>query len=301
MLSVAYPALPCASVARFAHAHAHAHASSLKPRVLRIEPAGRRHNCHPRPLDPTMPTVHASGPPSPESEPEPYGAHRSNWCGGHRPPGRAPSHPRSSSPLSPTGSHAAFSSPLDFAARKHSRSRLPRPSAVAALTSLTLGLSSLLSAAAAAAVPFENCLPESYVNNVPTPLQWVPQRVEASFNATDPKHTLRVTMWGNVKGTFTNVTLPPPDSPDWKDPTKTDGKILDEPEPDVPNPKLTTLHSKIEVLTYEPWSENTNFCNTSLVNASCPLAPVFVEANSRYACPIPLPSRRPLVACWIDC
>ncbi|KAL1836936.1 hypothetical protein VTJ49DRAFT_4449 [Mycothermus thermophilus] len=133
---------------------------------------------------------------------------------------------------------------------------------------------------AAVQVPFENCLPESYINNVPTPLQWVPVWVDASFNATDPKHTLRVTMWGNVTGAFTNVTLPPPDSPDWSDPSKPDGKILGEPEPNVPNPKLTTLHSKVEVLTYEPWSDNTNFCNTSLVNASCPLAPVFVDKNS---------------------
>lgn len=136
---------------------------------------------------------------------------------------------------------------------------------------------------------FENCLPESYINNDPTPLQWMPHSVDASFNASDPKHTLRVTMWGNVTGTFTNVTLPPPESPDWKDPTKTDGKILDEPEPNVPFPKLTTLHSKIEFLTYEPWSDNTNFCNTSLTNASCPLAPVFVDPNSRYALQLNFP------------
>ncbi|KAL2178612.1 uncharacterized protein P884DRAFT_197181 [Thermothelomyces heterothallicus CBS 202.75] len=147
----------------------------------------------------------------------------------------------------------------------------------------------LLRPAAAATVPFENCLPESYVQHVPTPLQWVPEWVDASFEATGPKHTLRVTMWGNVTGSFTNVALPPPDSPYWKDPSKTDGKIVDEPEPDVPHPKLTTLHSKVQVLTYEPWSENTNFCNTSLVNASCPLAPVFVEANSS-ALPDILPS-----------
>ncbi|AEO54234.1 hypothetical protein MYCTH_2296586 [Thermothelomyces thermophilus ATCC 42464] len=147
----------------------------------------------------------------------------------------------------------------------------------------------LLRPAAAATVPFENCLPESYVEHVPTPLQWVPEWVDASFEATGPKHTLRVTMWGNVTGSFTNVALPPPDSPHWKDPSKTDGKIVDEPEPDVPHPKLTTLHSKVEVLTYEPWRENTNFCNTSLVNASCPLAPVFVEANSS-ALPHILPS-----------
>ncbi|KAL2137062.1 hypothetical protein VTI74DRAFT_9668 [Chaetomium olivicolor] len=96
-------------------------------------------------------------------------------------------------------------------------------------------------------------------------------------------------MWGNVTGAFTNVTLPPPESPDWADPKKTDGKIMDVPEPNSPNPKLTTLHSKIEMLSYEPWSENTNFCNTSLTNASCPLAPVFAPANSSLI-PYNLPS-----------
>lgn len=139
----------------------------------------------------------------------------------------------------------------------------------------------VLRPASAAFVPFENCLPESYINNVPTPLQWVPLFVDAAFDTADPKHTLRVTMWGNVTGSSTNVALPPPGSPDWSDPGKTDGKILDLPEPNAPNPKVTTLHGRIGVLTYEPWRENTNFCNTSLTNASCPLAPVFLDANSR--------------------
>lgn len=147
-----------------------------------------------------------------------------------------------------------------------------------------LMLYAALKPVAAAKIPFENCLPESYINNVPTPLQWVPVWVDASFNSVEPKHTLSVTMWGNVTGAFANVTLPPPDSPDWQDPSKPDGKILGQPEPDVPNPKLTTLHSKIEVLTYEPWSENTNFCNTSLINGSCPLAPRFLDKDSRYTC-----------------
>ncbi|KAK5651746.1 hypothetical protein OQA88_11708 [Cercophora sp. LCS_1] len=127
----------------------------------------------------------------------------------------------------------------------------------------------------AAFVRFDNCLLESYKTNNPVPLQWVPLFVDASFNTTDPKHTLRVTMWGNVTGSFTDVQLPPGNSSDWNDPAKLDGKILDEPDPDAPNPKLTTLHSKVEFLTYEPWSENTNFCQDSLANASCPLAPVF--------------------------
>jgi len=142
-------------------------------------------------------------------------------------------------------------------------------------------LAALSGPAAAAYVAFENCLPESYVNNHPTPLQWVPKYVDASFEVTEPPmHTLRVTMWGNVTGAFTNVTLPSPGSPDWTDPTKTDGKILDQPEPNAPNPKLTTLLSKINVLTYEPYRKTFKFCNGSLVNGSCPLAPVF-DTNTR--------------------
>ncbi len=168
--------------------------------------------------------------------------------------------------------------------RRHSR--LFRRHTAADLLSFSLGTRLLLvlgllsRPCLAAFVHFENCLPEPYLNNDPTPLQWVPLSVDASFGSTDP-HTLRVTMWGNVTGSSTNVSLPAPNSPDWSDNTKKDGKILDEPEPDAPNPKLTTLHTKVEFLTYEPHSNNTNFCNTSLANATCPLAPVF-NYNSRW-------------------
>lgn len=154
-------------------------------------------------------------------------------------------------------------------------SRLSRFSVLVSLAWLMLLPSTLLRPVAAAAVSFENCLSDSYINNEPAPLQWVPLFVDAAFDVTDPKHTLRVTMWGNVKGSFTEVTLPPPGSPDWADPTKTDGKIVGEPDPNGPDPKITTLKSKVDMLTYEPWSDNTNFCTTSLVNGTCPLAPVF--------------------------
>ncbi|KAK0730584.1 hypothetical protein B0H67DRAFT_474003 [Lasiosphaeris hirsuta] len=155
-------------------------------------------------------------------------------------------------------------------------------------------LGMLLQPALAAFVHFENCLPESYINNDPKPLQWEPKFVDASFDTEDPKHTLRVTMWGNVTGSFRNVSLPGPDSPDWNSTAKLDGKILDEPEPDAPNPKLTTLHSKIEVLTYEPWSENTNFCNDSLKGGKCPLAPAFNLSESK------LPEGLPFVTISYD-
>ncbi|KAK3337322.1 hypothetical protein B0T19DRAFT_68456 [Cercophora scortea] len=160
------------------------------------------------------------------------------------------------------------------AAGQHSRPRL-LPSAPGMLRGM-LFVGALLRPAAGAFVSFENCLPESYISYSPTPLQWRAVSVDASFDTVNPKHTLRLTMWGNVMGSATNVTLPPPNSTDWTDPTKTDGKILDEPEPNAPDPKLTTLHSKVNVLTYEPWSDSFNFCNTSLQGPhKCPLAPVF--------------------------
>lgn len=141
---------------------------------------------------------------------------------------------------------------------------------------LALILGVLCRPANAAFIAFENCLPESYVNNDPKPLQWVPAKVDASFDTIDPRHTLRIAMWGNVTGSATNVTLPPGnDTAYWSNPNKTDGKIVNEPEPNVPKPKLTTLHSKVEFLTYEPFSNGTDFCGHSLINASCPLAPVF--------------------------
>ncbi|KAK4239451.1 hypothetical protein C8A03DRAFT_32484 [Achaetomium macrosporum] len=234
-----------------------------------------------------MPTVHVSDPQFSESDPEPCGVRRRNCRGGHRSSGRALCHRPSSAAAGLTRDGAI---PLtNVTGRKRPRSRRLPSLAVAAFIWPILVLSALLRPVSAAAVSFENCLSESYINNDPTPLQWVPRWVDAVFDATDPKHTLRVTMWGNVTGSFTNVTLPPAGSPDWQDPSKTDGKILDEPEPNVPNPKLTTLHSKIDVLNYQPWSQNTNFCNTSLVNGSCPLAPVFVEANSSLL-PYILPS-----------
>jgi len=134
----------------------------------------------------------------------------------------------------------------------------------------------LVRPAAGARVDFANCLSDTYVNNKnPVLLQWVPAYVDASFDSQNANHTLRVTMYGNVTGARTAAPLPPWDSPDWEDRNKTDGKILALPEPSAEKPKLTTLHSQIDFLSYEPWNADADFCNGSLTNASCPLAPVF--------------------------
>ncbi len=131
-------------------------------------------------------------------------------------------------------------------------------------------------AAAALITSYDNCLGDNYLAaRNPVLLQWIPLYVDAAFDTQNPKHTLRVTLYGNVTGTLTTATLPPWDSPDWSDPNKTDGKIVREPEPDSASPKLTTLHTKVDVLTYEPWNHDYDFCLKSLTNATCPLGPVF--------------------------
>ncbi|KAL0469211.1 hypothetical protein QR685DRAFT_329973 [Neurospora intermedia] len=130
-------------------------------------------------------------------------------------------------------------------------------------------------------IPFDNCLDKSYQMDQPTRLQWKPLFIDASFDDHDDRHTLKLTMWGNVTGAATsgNITLPPPGSPDWNDTSKHDGKIVAVPEPDSANPKVTTLFTHIHVLTYSEATERTDFCNQSLRNAHCPLGPVW-EVNS---------------------
>ncbi len=148
----------------------------------------------------------------------------------------------------------------------------------------------LVQPASAAQVSFVNCLPDNYLYaKNPVLLQWVPLYVDASFDTQHPKHTLRVTMYGNVTGTRTNATLPPWNSPDWHDPNKTDGKILREPQPGSDDPKLTTLHSRMDFLSYEPWNNDTDFCATALTNASCPLGPVFNQ-TAMYVARLLLPT-----------
>ncbi|CAK7244616.1 MAG: hypothetical protein STHCBS139747_006160 [Sporothrix thermara] len=131
--------------------------------------------------------------------------------------------------------------------------------------------------ASAVSVAFQNCLPDDYLDNTdPVLLQWVPLHVDASFNDVgDGNRNFLVTMYGNVTGSRTSTPLPPWNSSLWSDPAKTDGKILREPDATAAAPKLTTLHNKIEMLSYEPYNNDTDFCADSLTNASCPLAPVF--------------------------
>ncbi|KAI5866443.1 integral membrane protein [Durotheca rogersii] len=154
-------------------------------------------------------------------------------------------------------------------------------------------------AASAVLVRFDNCLPENYVytnqalENVQ--LQWIPMFVDAKFDTVNPSHNLRVIVWGNVTGRVGSDPLPPPDSPSWQDPRGAlNGKIVDVPVPNAPDDqrKVTTLHTKVDVLTYEPHTENLNFCQ-NILNGSCPLGPVFDNetlANVALNIPDGLPS-----------
>jgi ML-like domain len=126
-------------------------------------------------------------------------------------------------------------------------------------------------------IDFQNCLSQSYQNDVPLQLQFDPLYMDAVFNTTDPSHNLHITVWGNVTGSGPEilVLLPPADNKTYWSSNETNlgGKIEDNPTPDGAN-KLTTLFSKVNVLTYEPWSQTVEFCN-QLINASCPLSPSF--------------------------
>ncbi len=161
----------------------------------------------------------------------------------------------------------------------HHRRRRPPPSypgRPATKPLLLLVAAALLARPAAAAlVAFDNCLADNYQSaRNPVLLQWVPLYVDAAFDTQSPRRTLRVTMFGNVTGERTNDPLPAWDSPAWADANVTVGKIEREPDASSQAPKLTTLHAKLDMLTYEPWNADLDFC-TSLNNYTCPLGPVF--------------------------
>jgi hypothetical protein len=142
-------------------------------------------------------------------------------------------------------------------------------------------------------VKFENCLSEGVQTNSPLQLQFVPMFMDAKFNTTNPENALQVTVWGNVTGSGTDqlVVLPPLNDPYWdSNQANLGGKIQDEPDPTAASPKLTTLTNKVNVLTYEPWSQAVDFC-AQLINVTCPLAPRFFANGSVPCLPFPVTCR----------
>ncbi|KAK1982592.1 integral membrane protein [Colletotrichum cereale] len=148
----------------------------------------------------------------------------------------------------------------------------PQPSRSLATLLFILLACLLARPVSAVLIPFDNCLPDSYRNYEPLPLQWSPVYIDARFDTETPNHSLQIIVWGNVSGSYYNVSLPPVDDPHWKDSSQHDGKILDFTKQ---GNKVTTLSSKVNFLTYEPFSNVSSFCDHSLVNGSCPLSPVF--------------------------
>lgn len=128
-------------------------------------------------------------------------------------------------------------------------------------------------------IDFQNCLSDGYQKNTPTQLQFVPLFLSAVFNTSNADHNLNVTVWGNVTGSGPTHLV---QIPSWNNTaywegnqTNLGGKILDNPEPDAEDPKLTTLFNKVNVLTYEPWSESVSFCGGLGGGYECPLGPNF--------------------------
>lgn len=163
-----------------------------------------------------------------------------------------------------------------------SRTKWCHPSRIIALTArssflaLVLLVLAVATPAAAVMLEFDNCLPNSYVLSKPPLLQWVPLYLDAVFDTKSPNNNLQVIAWGNVTGSQNVGTLPPPGDPYWKDANETNGKIDETPYEDT---LATTLVKRVNVLTYEPFNDRSNFCADSLVNGTCPLAPVFDYTN----------------------
>jgi hypothetical protein len=157
----------------------------------------------------------------------------------------------------------------------------PRPRRKPRIGSFSYALSTLVLLIAIASLPvanavfinLENCLARNYRNATdPVRLQFTPLHLWASFETDNPRHRLNVTVYGNVSGQAENGDYPPPDSPDWANPNKTLGKIVDVSQS---NNKYSTLFSDFTALTYSSWSSGpVQFCNHT-VNTTCPIGPVW--------------------------
>ncbi|KAG5926976.1 hypothetical protein E4U42_002754 [Claviceps africana] len=158
--------------------------------------------------------------------------------------------------------------------RNRSRAVSVVPSSRTMCSLMTVALCALLAAAPVSAVRVRstNCLPESFQNQNPPFIQWVPVEAEAKFDTRSNKHNFQYIVWGNVTGSLQRVKLPPPEDRDyWTNPDKINGKIINSDNSE----NGTTVKSAISMLSYTPWSHRSFFCGDALVNGSCPLPPVF--------------------------
>lgn len=128
-----------------------------------------------------------------------------------------------------------------------------------------------ISSAQAAFVNFENCLEQNIIQSNPLQLQFIPFFFSVHYDVSPGPNPLTMTVYGNVSGRATSDPYPPPNSPDWTNPNKTVGKIQDI---DLSNHKYSTLFTKINVLSYSPYNNASEFCE-SVTQGECPLGPVF--------------------------
>ncbi|KAI9861375.1 MAG: hypothetical protein M1813_005272 [Trichoglossum hirsutum] len=126
-------------------------------------------------------------------------------------------------------------------------------------------------------VKFDNCLDESVIRSKPPKLQFIPLHFYANFNNSDHSHTLNLTVYGNVSGSLNQVPLPPSSDPRWKNPDDSLGKIVSV-DPAWGTNIATTLLTKVNMLSFTPYSNLTYFCD-QLVSGSCPIGPVW-DGNS---------------------
>lgn len=136
-----------------------------------------------------------------------------------------------------------------------------------------------ISPTTAVRIPIQNCLDESYRKSDNHPLQWVPYEIDAVFDTKNDSHNLRVIVWGNVTGSQNVAELPAAGSAYWTNDNETNGKIIRSSDLESKNAKATTLIRKVNFLSYEPWKDAVDFCESGLVNGACPLSPVFDTTN----------------------
>ncbi|KAI1202170.1 integral membrane protein [Nemania serpens] len=197
---------------------------------------------------------------------------------------------------SPVSRPASIVPTLSNYAEPPGRRAPPRPPSRGASVSAFLAMTLLLLAcsaiplASAVRISFDNCLSDGYIyTNLPpdkVQLQFMPLVADAVFESHGQSHSLLVTVWGNVTGRVGDAALPPPDDAQWDDPASQaalNGKIQNTIEQGLPVYNATTLHSTVDVLSYRPYAHDGFFCQ-SLLNASCPLGPVFNDT------PINLPA-----------
>lgn len=149
-----------------------------------------------------------------------------------------------------------------FHTRRRSLTRLTR--ILAFICAVVICISSL-PRADAALIHFTNCLSPQKSNS--KDLQFRPLYVDARYDDQNSRHTLNVTVYGNVTGT-TNIGADYPDPANWNtsDPTF---NIIDAPE------NYTTLFAQVDVLSYSAWHPSPlRFCNYTL-DGECPWGPLF--------------------------